>query len=1036
MENQNRILGSQGQILVLKLPDGNMISVTESLRIVTDQGILDVFGDEMPSWLQWSLAYTAGEQFFSERRLTICPKEPLTIFRVEKEMALDREITGFTDHKTFRCASAAAFVRFENAGLFTGFANPFCETRQVDTNRILQTFEPSLILCAEEVFTFDADFTGAYMLRGQCLQERTPRTPLGSRETGYMTRYHNPSLEPLDWAEVRSFQNYTEHYLSPSADRFIYEFYMYFSPVRPQPSTEQDEQDYYRYIDNFVALGGNIIVFQPLQRQTPPSPSGNPWWEIYKPGSMGERIVSYAKSKGLQYGIYMGSAQDNLPYCNSSMNPYASVSEKPNWKKVDALGVVSDENCICCDDFAEWYFEVQKNTIERYRMGFWDWDPGLGNGHFCYSTEHGHLPGKGGYKGFRNTQKIIEKIKTLNGGMYLQAFHGMKEYGLWGMKCFDQHEAYWEQDPGFFATMYPDVSADRVTANGMRLQAWWNQNFRFLPGAINHSLTNRMIQNCNDPQDYLRYLFDFSGWRFALMSALATGASITSPIIPYELESIGMQEFAKEWRSWVDWAKENFHYLKHVVAFGSQPDTVQVDGYARILRDEGFLFLCNGNNVKSQITFCLDGELGFEGEGNYRLKTISPEWGYYFDHYHDTGVFSMNNEITVDVDPFSVVLLQLEPAQKGPCLYGVVGNFCDGKIDAEPAESGSIAKVVLEGASVEGDAIVINGTEIPAQTKNGRYYADVRFGQRQDRYLTNWRCNGMPVSPCHHPELRDIMLQTELFLPASLTDDLRCWSEYGHLKTYAAQYGNEANMGFVWTVPDRIYLVLPFVDAQEVSDIRVLLNGKELPLQTTAHWAITSMKRCCFYCDITDAVQLDCVNDLTVQAAQIGDSMFLGAYLLCPPAKKTAQIAPLSERMHPPVVYSAANAPLVPSDEKNGGVQIVDAKWSRPCFEEYTDITLLVRLSLPPEQVKKVICSCPITIDGYSQLTMNTDRELIYDAETGLWSVKLIIGDRKLLIMDDHVVHIRAIDNNHFADDCILPVHWRYKGESEGEGDG
>lgn len=1034
MEEKIGKLGANGQLLALRLPDGSKISVTEALRIVTDKGTLNVLEDQMPSWLQWSHVYAPENPYFLERKLTICPKEPLTIYRIEKELTFDRKITGFTDHKTFRCASAAAFVRFEKIGLFTGFANPFCEAKQLGANCILQTFEPSLILRKEERFTFDADFISAYMLQGRYLRQRTPRTPLGSRDTGYMTRYHDPSLVPLDWAEVRAFQRYTEHYLAPTADRFIYEFYMYFSPVKPQPSTEQDERDYERYIDNFARLGGDIIVFQPLQRQTPPSPSGNPWWEVYKPGSIGERIVAYAKSKGLQYGVYMGSAQENMPYCNSTMNAYASASEKRSWKKVDAYGVVSDENCICCDDFAEWYFEVQKNTIEKYAMGFWDWDPGLGNGHFCYSTEHGHLPGKGGYKGFRSTQKIIERIKALNGGMYLQAFHGMKEYGLWGMKWFDQHEAYWEQDPGFFATMYPDASADRITANGMRLQAWWNQNFRFLPGAINHSLTNRMIQNCNDPQDYLRYLFDFSGWRFALLSALAAGASITSPIIPYELESTEMRAFAQEWRHWVDWAKENFCYLKQVVAFGSQPETVQVDGYARIVGDKGFLFLCNGNNVKSEITFHLDGELGFAGEGSYRLKTLSPERGYYFDHTHDTGVFSMNDEITVEVDPFCVVLLQLEPAQQGPCLYGVAGHICDGMIDAEPAENGSIAQVVLEGVSVEGNSIVINGTELPVQIKNGRYHGNIRFGRRQDRYLTNWRCDGMTVPLCHNPELRDTRLQTEFFLPASLRDDLQGQSEYSHLKTYAARYGSEANMGLVWTVPDRIYLILPFVDAQEVSDIHVLLNGKELLLRVAAHWAITSMKRSCYYCDITDAVRLDRVNDLAVQAAQIGASMFLGAYLLCPPAKKTKEIASLSEKPDSPVVYTAANAALVPSDEKNGGVRIVDAQWSRPCFEEHTEIRLLVRLSLPPERVKKVICSCPITIDGYSQLTMNTDRELIFDAETGLWSVKLIIGDRRLLIMDDHVVHIRAVDDHHFADDCILPVHWRYQGNGEGNG--
>ena len=1028
MENRHQSFGDKGQIMLLDLPDGGTLTLSEKLRIVTDKGALDVFEDKMPEWMQWSIAYTPGENPFVERRLTIYPKDALTIFRIEKEIVFDRAITDFTDHKTFRCASAAAFVRFGNVGLFTGFANPFCETRQTEVNSILQIFEPSLILRAGETFTFDADFFGVYKLRGEQLQERTPRTPLGSRETGYMTRYHNPSVKPLDWAEVRAFQRYTEYYLAPSADNFIYEFYMYFSPVRPQPSTEQDEQDYYRYIDNFAALGGDIIVFQPLQRQTPPSPSGDPWWEVYKPGSIGERIVEYTKSKGLKYGIYMGSAQENMPYCNSPMNPYATIEEKPTWKKVDAYGTTSDENCICCDDFADWYFEVQKNTIEKYGMGFWDWDPGLGNGHFCYSSEHGHLPGKGGYKGFRNTQKIIEKIKKINGGMYLQAFHGMKEYGLWGMKCFDQHEAYWEQDPGFFATMYPDVSADRFTANGMRLQAWWNQNYRFLPGQINHSLTNRMIQNCNDPQDYLRYLFDFGGWKFALLSGLAAGASLTSPIIPYELESSGMRKYAKEWLHWLHWGKENFHLLKHVVAFGNQPDTVQIDGYAHIDGDEGFLFLCNGSSVYSQITFRLNEELGFNGVSKYRLKAISPEYGYYFDKHHGNGTFKKDDDITVDIEPFCVLLLQLERAQEGPCVYGVSGDLCEAGINVVPMDDGTAAQIIVEGLNAGRGQITVNGTDVPAKYEDGRYYADVCFGNRQDRYLLDWKHNNGTVALCNHPEMRKTVLETKFWLSSTIDEDLHRSLEYAHMKDHAAQYGNVANMGMIWTVPDRVFLVVPFVDAENTDGISIKVNGKEMSVSVTAHWAITTMKKGCYYCDVTEVIHVDQFNDVRLEANTIGENMFMGAYLLCPPCEKSAKILPLTDYAYKPITFTTANPPLAPSDDKNGGVRILDAKWSAPQLTEFEEITLQVWLNLPQEQIEKIICSCPITIDGYSQLSMNTDRELKYDPERKCWSVKFVVGNRKLLIMDDPAIHIRAIDKNHFADDYILPVHWKYGG--------
>ena len=83
---------------------------------------------------------------------------------------------------------------------------------------------------------------------------------------------------------------------------------------------------------------------------------------------------------------------------------------------------------------------------------------------------------------------LVKRLKDTFPELYIQGFHGTKEYGLWGFRGFDQHEAYWEQCPYDAGTIYPDLSEDRLTASGMRFQSWWNQNFRFMPAVINHSL--------------------------------------------------------------------------------------------------------------------------------------------------------------------------------------------------------------------------------------------------------------------------------------------------------------------------------------------------------------------------------------------------------------------------------------------------------------------------------------------------------------------------------------------------------------------
>ena len=155
----------------------------------------------------------------------------------------------------------------------------------------------------------------------------------------------------------------------------------------------------------------------------------------------------------------MGGA-NYLGVSNSSLQNYADVDI---WKKIDIKGKKSRENCICSEDFYNWYLTVTKNTIKKYNLSLWCWDPGPGNGFFCFSKEHGHIPGKGNYLGFRNAVRIMKDLKEEFPDLYIQGFYGCKEYGLWGFKYIDQHEGYWEYDIDYMNPIFQDVSADRLT---------------------------------------------------------------------------------------------------------------------------------------------------------------------------------------------------------------------------------------------------------------------------------------------------------------------------------------------------------------------------------------------------------------------------------------------------------------------------------------------------------------------------------------------------------------------------------------------
>ena len=202
--------------------------------------------------------------------------------------------------------------------------------------------------------------------------------------------------------------------------------------------------------------------------------------------------------------------------------------------------------------------------------------------------------------------------------LYIQGYYGRKEYGLWGLKYLDQHESYWEQTVPFLATMHPDIHADRINADGVRLQNWWNENFRFLPTVTNHVLTHRIQENSFDSR--LPRIWDHLGWKYSFMSGLASGGSITACILPENLDNVqGIREF---YQKWLIWARDNFEYVKYNVSFGEQVRVRGIDGHSRIKGDHGFIFLCNPNPRPTRIQFNLNDEVGLYEKGQFTLKEL------------------------------------------------------------------------------------------------------------------------------------------------------------------------------------------------------------------------------------------------------------------------------------------------------------------------------------------------------------------------------------------------------------------------------
>ena len=542
---------------------------------------------------------------FITRAISIQFNQKTTLLKISATLPTSKE---HFLYETFFNASAAVFLRNDSNGFCCGFENPYC---QIDNNTVF--FEPMLILDENEKFDCDLNFYGSYEIWGELIQPCLNKTQIKTNGR-YHPRYRNPSEGiSLYFSEIQAFRHYTDNYFECDKKLFKFMVYDFFGNMTQRPENNEEYQAYLKHIDTAAEMGCDTILLNPLFPNKIPDANENSYWELFPNNTYAENILVYAKSKGLKVGMYTGTA-GNSEYGNSSMICYADTEQ---WKKKDIKGNISTENCLADDSFTDWYIKVQSNTIKKYGLDLWSWDPGPGNGFFCFNNSHGHIPGAGAYKGFRNSLKVMRRLKEEFPNLYIEGFHGNKEYGLWGFKYIDQHEAFWENEVYVMNPIYSDLSVDRITANNIRQQSVWNHYFRFMPETLNHGITHRMIQSCWMKLLDLDKVFDYVGWKYALLSSIAVGGSITPTILPYEPDKIhGYVDFYKKW---IEFAKNIFPLSRYTIPFGAQVGC-GIDGYSKILKNEGFVFLFNPfpQNIEFEVTY--NRRIGFT-EGNWKKNT-------------------------------------------------------------------------------------------------------------------------------------------------------------------------------------------------------------------------------------------------------------------------------------------------------------------------------------------------------------------------------------------------------------------------------
>ena len=958
------------------------------------------------------------ENGFFRRTLRLHNPEPLRLFTIRQgrsEFAASPEES--IHYLTFWQAPTVEFLRYRRGGWFTGIENPFYQAA-TDDRGIELSFPPGLILRAGEGYESEAQFFGVYRKSGVLIED-----------SGRPFRFPNASgYIPLDRNESRAMRRFALDYLHPEQPRFLNINYQFFHPLPQMPKNDAEADYYFKAIDTFAAIGGDMMIFNPLHPYAKPD-AARPWWNLLPddPASPAARIVRHATEKGIGSGFYMGCAAHGGEG-NAAGLPVRP--DRPEWKKTDAAGRRAPDNCLGCDAFYEWWFQVQDNTIKKYRLGNWSWDPSRGSAMNCHDESHGHLAGQGAYQGWRRCMELGRRLKAGNPGLFIQAFYGTKQFGLWGLADVDGHEVYNEQTAPV-CTHHTQSSDDRQNADGLRFQNYWSMRFRFLPAVIGHPLVGRMSEGYFNSD--LAKACDAYGWRYALMSALAVSGSIMPAILPYE--SRLLPGYAEFYRQWTAWAKQYFDYVPYTEPFGEQIQAGAIDGYARIKGAHGFIFLFNGNPRPAEIRFEIGDEINLQEEGVYELRELYPsEAGVTVADLAGKSIFARGDTARLQLPADSCRLLELRRAAAEatslPLNFAATATQQDGLLALAGlcGSPGTRAPLYLRHprpASVS--RLTVNGRDLPFRITPEGLGAEIGFaGERQLRELDDWHDDNGRRFVFPNPDAVDnVRLRTRFHLAAGLPELLRQAAppNAAEMDAQIAAWQRSDRFeysyhNFIGCRPQRLWLVIPFLHFPAAAPV-VRVNGRPGAADLRA-----DRNGNAYHLDLTEWVRYGGDNDLELELAALGIHEFMGPFLLYPAEAATDQVVAAADIAQPeaPVVYTqpqplplplkpryryGVKGPAILRAAMSGNVTL-----SKPARLEVT-------VDRPPEQLQKV----EFTDSGFPWMGIG---ELKFDPARQLWTADIPPGPRDR-IQESEYLHVRAIGADGLCGEyCPVRVEWDF----------
>ena len=776
------------------------------------------------------------------------------VFRDELLESIASRYVPTSVRNTLGTGDYGLFLRFADArGLLAAVQNPFLQT-ETSGGAFVVRYAPDMEWRSEYgPFIADRGMLAPYRQSGRVVPARMPGE--------WVMASADPLPPGMDAAEIAAFTD------------LVHAFLLY-HPARPlnimvgwcvndyqiDVAGADGRAEYKRIIDRAAELGAQYLLYAPsntsLSRR---EDSLDDWsWEHVLWLGLGQKIragawnvksgeippnvremVDYAKSKDVKLVAYV------YPVVPFAQNPEWLVSSKTNpARKYASLGVRS---------LQDWLIDALVTFHQRTGIG-------------GYAFDHTFLgyEGTSRYAQWAGWRRVMEEVRRRIPDVVIDGRQAYHLYGPWSWLAGSYpHPTFNDEQPESFVP-FPDLHFDRVSADRQRYTAYRYRVYDFapneiVPGFITHQTprndeTGRMPEGRTEdrgtvPLPLRARDWDYLGWRYSLLSSIATGGwNNVINMIPARDSEEGSRfsEDDRRWfRRWIDWTQENKDYLRHTQPILGPPSIGHVDGTSAIVSNRGFIFLFNPNGRRLSAEVTLDDTIGLSARGAFVLKELFPLSGRLVGK-PNVGVWAAGDRVPIAIDGGSAIVLEVQPwsPTTDPVLFNAPGTATmDGEalaIAGARGEVGSTTDLFVQLPSGRATAsVTINGepAEIASRAPTGVTVRATFDGAMFRHY--------QPVVEVPDGFAGGKVTGT-FTIPRRIVDQLAA-----RRKAWPIPWTPE-DFRTTWLVPERLLLFVQIAEPDARWDARLTIDGRTVELRK-AYSAIQSAAKTFvgFYADLS-----------------------------------------------------------------------------------------------------------------------------------------------------------------------------------------